>query len=170
VLEEASVNFPISDTPYANNEEIARVLFQIASLLEMMQASPYRIRAYRRAALGVMLLPKQLVDYLGHQEEPPLPGVGERIRGRLAELVNTGHLGVHETLLEEIGEPLLSLLSIRGVGPKTAVRLVRELEVRSLADLAEAARAGRIQQLRGFGPKKESQLGQQVEAILSGAA
>lgn len=158
------------DIPYVTNEEIARVLFQIASLLEMMQANPYRVRAYRRAALGVILLPRQVVDYLGQAEELPLPGVGERIRNRLSELINTGHMGVHETLLEEVGEPVISLLALRGVGPKTAIRLVRELGLTSLHDLAEAARAGKIRELRGFGPKRESQLGEQAEALLSGAA
>lgn len=158
------------DTPAATNEEVARILFQIASILEMTQDNMYRVRAYRRAALATLLLPRPLVDYVAANIEPPLPGVGERIRDRLRELVNTGRMGVYSALLEDLGEPLASLLSLDGVGPRTAVRLVDELQVSSIRDLAEAARRGRISQLRGFGSKREEKLGSQAEALLDGVA
>ena len=158
-------------TPVATNEEVARVLFQLASLLELMQENPYRVRGYRRAALGVLLLPRQLAEYVADDQELPLPGVGERMRGRLVEIVNTGHMGVYETILADLGEPLITLLGLRGVGPKTAMRLMRELQIESLQDLVEAARDGKIQTLRGFGPKREAQIGQQAETLLlEGAA
>lgn len=158
------------DTPAATNEEVARILFQIASILEMTQDNIYRVRAYRRAALATLLLPRPLVDYVAADVEPPLPGVGERIRNRLRELVNTGRMGVYAALLEDLGEPLASLLSLQGVGPRTAVRLVDELQISSIRDLAEAARRGRISTLRGFGSKREAKLGSQAEAFLDGAA
>jgi DNA polymerase (family 10) len=79
-------------------------------------------------------------------------------------------MGLYETLLDELGEPLASLMNMRGVGPKTALRLVRELGVGSIGDLARAAREGRIQTLRGFGPKREAQIGHQAEELLEGAA
>ncbi len=159
-----------SDIPAATNEEVARILFHIASLLELTQDNVYRVRAYRRAALGTLLLPRPLVDYVAAGIEPPLPGVGARIRGRLRELVNTGRMDVYGALLEELGEPMATLLSLHGVGPRTAVRLVEELRIGSLYDLAEAARRGRISELRGFGPKRQEKLGAQAEALLDGAA
>lgn len=154
------------DIPAATNDEVARILFQIASILEMTQDNMYRVRAYRRAALATLLLPRPLVDYIAAGVEPPLPGVGIRIRTRLRELVNTGRMGVYAALLEDLGEPMMSMLSLRGVGPRTAVRLVDELQINSMGDLAEAARRGRIRQLRGFGSKRERALGAQAEARL----
>jgi DNA polymerase (family 10) len=145
-------------TPFITNPEVARILFQIASLLEMTQDNIYRVRAYRRAALGVLLLPQPLVAYYARGEEPPLPGVGVRIRGRLRELMDTGQMGVYETLLDEVGDPIASLLSLNGVGPKTATRLVTELEIASLSDLVHAAKAGKVQKLRGFGARREEAL------------
>lgn len=158
-----------SDIPYPTNDEIARVLFQTASLLELMDDNSYRVRAYRRAGIGVTLLPRPVAEYLMEGLEPPLPGVGERIMGRLHELVNTGQMGVYETFMDEIGEPLASLLAVHGIGPKTAVRLVRELQVNSLAELAEAAKNGKIRELRGFGARREARIAEQAELLLSAA-
>lgn len=157
--------------PFVDNREVARILFQVASLLELTQDNIYRVRAYRRAALGVLLLPQPLVQYLAAGEEPPLPGVGERIRGRLRELTNSGHMGVYETLLEEVGEPVATLLNLHGVGPKTATRLVAELQIGSLDDLVRAAQSGKVRELRGFGPRREEVLRREAEDHLaSGAA
>src|SRR5947209_18350004 len=140
------------------NREAARVLFQIASLLETMECNPFRVRAYRRAALAVLFLPQELSDYVCAGEVPPLDGVGDGLAAKIMDLVNTGHMGVHETLMEEIGEPMASLLSVEGIGPKTAVRLVSGLQVATLDDVAAAAREHRIQSLRGFGEKREQRI------------
>lgn len=159
-----------TDIPFITNQEVARILFQVGSLLETLEGNPYRVRAYRRAALAVLYLPRPLADYFSRDEEAPLPGVGERMRRRLGELVNSGHLGAHDALLEELGEPLVSLLAVNGVGPKTAVRLISELQIASLEDLAAAAQSGRIASLRGFGPKREARIASAVEAHLQSAA
>jgi DNA polymerase (family 10) len=155
---------------FPTNQEIARILFQVATLLSMTQDNFYRVRAYRRAAFGVLNLPKPYADYVVAGERAPLPGVGDRIRGRLYELVNTGHMGVYEALLVELGEPLASLLAVHGIGPKTATRLVQELSIGSLTELVEAAQAGRIRALRGFGPRREEGLARAAEILLEGAA
>jgi len=158
-----------NDTPFVTNDEIARVLFHVASILEMTQDNVYRVRAYRRAALGVVMLPRPLAEYVVRGEDMPLPGVGTRIRGRLQEMVNTGRMGVYAALLDELGEPMVSLLALHGVGPKRARRLVEELEIHSLQELADAAHEGKIQRLYRFGPKIEEQLGQQADEMLEAA-
>ena len=157
-------------TPFVTNDEIARVLFHVASILEMTQDNVYRVRAYRRAALGVVMLPRPLAEYVVRGEDMPLPGVGTRIRGRLQELVNTGHMGVYASLLDELGEPMVSLLALEGVGPKRAKWLVEGLHIQTLQDLADAAETGKIRQLKGFGPKLEEMLGHQAEDMLDRAA
>lgn len=160
---------PEDSTPYVTNAEIARILFHVASILETTQDNIYRVRAYRRAALGILMLQRPLAEYVLDGEEAPLPGVGDRIRGRLKELVNTGQMGVYAALLEDVGEPVVSLLALYGVGPKTAMRLVSELKLNSLQDLVDAAHAGKIRELRGFGKKREAQLAQRAEALLHAA-
>jgi DNA polymerase (family 10) len=149
------------------NAEIARTLFQIGSLLELIECNPFRVRAYRRAALAVLFLPRQAIDYVSGGEPVPLPGVGDGLQAKIYDLLNTGHMGVHDTLLEEIGEPLASLLTVEGIGPKTAIRLVSELQVQSLHDVARAAEEHRIQALRGFGPKREQRIAQAIQSAIA---
>jgi len=158
------------DTPFITNQEIARVLFQIGALLETMEGNPLRVRAYRRAALGVLFLPRPLVDYVACHQDLPVSGLGDWLRQRLYDLVNTGHIDAHAALLDEIGEPMATLLGIEGVGPKTAIRLISELGVGSLEDLRDAADTGRIQELRGFGAKRQKELGRRATERLALAA
>jgi DNA polymerase (family 10) len=159
-----------TDTPFITNQEIARVLFQTGALLELLECNPFRVRAYRRAALNILYLGKPFAEYVTTESAPELPGIGEGMRRKLLDLVNTGHMETHDVLVEEIGEPLASLLHVEGVGPRTALRLVSELQISNLQELDEAAAAGRIQTLRGFGPKREARIGEAVRAHLSGIA
>src|SRR5579859_7939176 len=157
---------PDQDTPFVTNDEIACVLFQVASMLSIFHENRFRVRAYRRAALGVLLLPRPLAEYVFENRKLPLPGVGHRLTSHLRELVNTGHFGVYDELLEDFGEPLTTLLTVPGVGPKTAIRLMRELNVDSVRALVEAARDGKIRELRGFGPRSEANLARRAERLL----
>jgi DNA polymerase (family 10) len=148
-----------------SNQDAAKTLFGVASLLESQGANPYRVRAYRRAALGLMRLTipaEQLTDQDGQLN---LPWLGPRLRRKLGELLMMGRMQFHVELIAELPPAVRELLSVPGVGPKTAERLIRELDVRSVEQLAEAARRGRLRTLRGIGQVRERQLGEAASAL-----
>lgn len=159
----------LDTAPLISNAEVARSLFQVAALLELMECNPFRVRAYRRAALAVLLHHRSVAEAVASGEALTLPGVGDGLSARIVSLVNTGHMGVHDTLLEEIGEPMATLLSVEGIGPRTAIRLVSELGVANLSDVVSAARDGRIRELRGFGPRREERIARAAEGLLGAA-
>ena len=143
-----------------SNQDAARTLFGVASLLESQGANPYRVRAYRRAALSLLRLAipaEQLTDADGQLN---LPWLGPRLRRKLGELLTMGRMQFHVELVAELPPALRELLSVPGVGPKTAERLIRELDIRSVAQLAEAASQGRLRTLRGIGETRERRLGE----------
>ena len=72
------------------------------------------------------------------------PGIGKDLAGRIREIALTGDCAIRQELLTEFPETLLEVLRLQGVGPKTVAVLYKELRIKSLADLAEAAKAGRI--------------------------
>ncbi len=140
-----------------DNADIARVFGQIADLLEIKGANPFKIRAYRNAADIVATTPEQIVD-LADEDLLDIPGIGRDLAAKMRELADRGTLAYHEELLQELPRTLIELLDLPGLGPRTVARLYDELAITSLDELETAARNGRIRGLRGLGAKREEQL------------
>ena len=138
------------------NVEIAKIFEQVADLLEIQEANPFRVRAYRTAAQTVRGLPHALHELVAQgQDLSQLPGIGRDLAGKIAEIVHTGRL----PLLEEIGVQtppgLLGLLEVPGLGPKRVRALRDALGIANRGDLLRAARAQRVRSVPGFGEKTE---------------
>ncbi len=138
-----------------DNTSVARVLGQIADLLELKGENPFKIRAYRNAADVVAHAAEQVRD-LDEAGLRTWGGIGKDLAARIHEIATTGDCQVRRDLLKEFPVTLLDVLALQGVGPKTAGRLFQEVGVTSLEDLEAAARAGRIRGLKGMGARKEA--------------
>jgi DNA polymerase (family 10) len=148
------------------NTAIARVFQDMADLLELKGENVFKIRAYQRAARTIEHLPKEIEIMLQEGEDlQTIPGVGEAIAKKTIELVSTGKLHVYEELKSEFPEGLTTLLEIPGIGPKTANRLSTELEVKSVDDLEQAIKDGRVAGLFRLGDKTADNILQQIEAM-----
>jgi DNA polymerase (family 10) len=133
------------------------VFAEIADLLEIKGANPFKIRAYRNAADTVAHLGTPLVS-LTADERRGIPGIGKDLAAKITELLETGTAAYHQELLQEFPPTILDLLRLQGVGPKTVALLYSGLGIRTLDDLQAAAKDGRIRELKGMGAKKESQI------------
>jgi DNA polymerase (family 10) len=139
------------------NLAIARVLAEIADLLEIKNENGFKIRAYRNAADTIVHHPDR-VAALSPADRLALPGIGRDLAAKIAELVDTGSIPYHQALLEEFPPTILDLLHLPGIGPKTVALFYHQLGIRSLGDLESAVREGRLRQLKGMGAKKEAQI------------
>src|SRR5688572_24171296 len=137
------------------NLAVARVLNEIADLLEIKNENPFKIRAYRNAAETVAHLGTSLAG-LTADERRGIPGIGKDLAARIGELIETGSSPYHQDLLKEFPPTVLDLLRLQGVGPKTVALLYHGLQISTLEELAAAARDGRIRALKGMGAKKEA--------------
>ena len=149
------------------NRDIAAVLFNIATILDMAQDNIYRIRAYRRAARRMLVLPEEATAILTRGEELPLPGVGQRIRRKLGELILSDSLRFYDELLDDQPEHVRALMSLDGVGPRTAQRLHDELGITTAAEVIRAAEGAKIQALFGFGVRRETLLAGAARAVMA---
>ncbi len=142
-----------------HNNDIAVVFEEIADLLEIDQANPFRIRAYRNAARTVQGLGEEIGDLLrkGYNLDQ-LPGIGEALAEKIAEIVRTGKCQALEKLRKESGKGLVDLLHIPGLGPKRVAILYHELDVQTPQQLLRAIKDGRLRHLRGFGEKTEQNI------------
>ena len=138
-----------------DNRAVARVLREIADLLEIKNDNPFKIRAYRNAGDIVANHPHAVaaLDTEGLRE---IPGIGKDLAARILEVAESGSCAYHRELVAEFPPSVLDLLHLQGVGPKTVATLYRELHVRTIEDLEQAAAAGRIRAIRGMGQKKEA--------------
>ena len=138
-----------------DNAAIARVLNEIADLLEIKDENPFKIRAYRGAGETVADEPEPVAT-MTPQSRLALPGIGKDLAAKIGELVETGTIAYHQQLLQEFPPTILDLLRLQGVGPKTVARLFREIGVSTLEALEGAATDGRIRRMKGMGPRKEA--------------
>jgi DNA polymerase (family 10) len=140
-----------------DNLAIARVLREIADLLEIKNDNAFKIRAYRNGADIVANHPHALA-LLDGAALRGIPGIGKDLAARIVEIAATGDAEYHRELIAEFPPTILDLLSLQGVGPKTVATLYRELNIRTLDDLERACGDGRIRSLKGMGAKKEALL------------
>ncbi|VTZ25062.1 DNA polymerase type-X / 3'-5' exodeoxyribonuclease [Methylocella tundrae] len=87
-----------------------------------------------------------------------MPGIGKDLAGKIAAIVTTGKFDLLESLKDELPGDLGEIAALPGLGPKRVKLLYDKLGVRSIEDLYRAAKAGRLRELRGFGPKSEAKL------------
>lgn len=145
-----------------DNRTLAQVFTEIADLLEIKGDNAFKIRAYRSAADTIGPWPEP-VARLGDQQLRELPGIGKDLAAKIRELGETGACAYHQELLQVFPPTILDLLRLQGVGPKTVARLYSALNIRSVDELAAAARQGRLRELKGMGAKKEALILKAVE-------
>lgn len=153
-----------------HNADIAAIFEEIADLLEIQGANPFRIRAYRNAArtLGELSQDVRMLVEKG-DDLKRLPGIGDDLSARIREIVATGSCSLLARLHTELPPAVVELLKIPGLGPKRVKALHHDLEVQTVEQLYRAARDGRIRALPGFGEKTELNILQAVEAHVSQA-
>lgn len=153
--------------PQVTNRQIAEVLSGIADLLEAQNGNPYRIQAYRNAARGVLDLPEPAADMLARGETLPIPGLGERLRSRIAELIQLGSMTFQNGLcMQTLPAGVRALMAVEHIGPYTAIRLHEELGIDSPKKLWWAAHQQQIRKLPGFGVRSEARLKEAAEKLL----
>jgi len=150
------------------NASIAVVLDEIADLLDIQGANPFRVRAYRNAARSISDLGTE-VDALIEQGTPitDIAGIGEDLAKRIVEIQHTGTCDVLKQLHAELSPAITQLLKIPALGPRRVKTLYYDLHIQNLEQLLDAANAGLIRGLPGFGEKTERRIAQTVQSRLA---
>ncbi|TET18092.1 MAG: DNA polymerase/3'-5' exonuclease PolX, partial [Dehalococcoidia bacterium] len=148
-----------------NNKEIAKVFQDIADLLELKGENPFKIRAYQKVVRSIEHLPVEMEQLVAEDKLKEIPGVGEAITKKITELVTTGHLGYYEKLKAEFPEGISTLLDLPGIGPKTAMLLAKELDIKSVDELEAATVGGKVTSLPRMGDKTAENILHQIQAL-----
>ncbi len=149
------------------NQEIAKIFDEIANLLELKGENPFRIRAYRRAALNIEGLTKN-IEELPHEDLLKIPGIGQDLAGKIDEYIKTGAIQSHEKLKKEIPGGLSTLLSIPGLGPKTSKLLYEKLKITNIDELEKFASEHKLAGLPGIKEKTEDNILKGIDMLKRG--
>jgi DNA polymerase (family 10) len=148
-----------------HNADIAAIFGEIADLLEIRGENPFRIRAYRNAARTIAEFGKDIKTLFDRGSElPKLPGIGDDLGAKIHEIATTGTCRLYERLHKEFPPAISELLRIPGLGPKRVKVLHDRLQIRTLDELRQFARAGQVRELPGFGAKTEARILQALVA------
>ncbi|MCA9047101.1 MAG: DNA polymerase/3'-5' exonuclease PolX [Planctomycetaceae bacterium] len=138
------------------NDQIAAVFEQLADLLEIQNANPFRIRAYRNAARTVSSTAESFSSLVeAGADLTEYSGIGKDLAKQIADIVHTGQHPLLSELREQVPSGVLDMLRIPGVGPKKVSVFFHELHLKSLDELREAAEAGKLASVKGFGRKTQ---------------
>ena len=143
--------------------QIASVLEEIATLLELKDENPFKIRAYANAARSLETFGGNLSDLQDEEALAKIPGIGKAIAAKIKELAATGKLKYVEELRSEFPAAILELFSISGLGAKKIKALYEQLHISSIEQLREACESGKVAQLPGFGETTQTKICDAIE-------
>lgn len=141
-----------------DKKEIAEIFEEIATLLELKQANPFRIRAYRNGARAILGLDEDLETVIREKRLTELEGIGDDLADKITTLAAKGRLPFYEKLKKSIPSGLLEMMQVHGLGSKKIKLLYSKLKIKSVAALKKACKEGKLAKLRGFGPKTEQNI------------
>ena len=142
--------------------QIAEVLEQIATLLELKDENPFKIRAYANAARAIDAWGGNMADLQDEEALKKMPGIGKAIASKVKELAATGSLPYLEELRAEFPPTIIELFAIPGLGARKIKALYEKLQVSSIEQLQQACQSGRVAALPGFGETTQTKLGQAI--------
>ena len=149
------------------NREIARMFDAIADIMEIKQENPFKIRAYRKAALNLHGFTRDL-EQLSHKEILEIPGVGADLAAKIEEYLQSGAMTSYEQLKGEIPAGVFTLLAVPGLGPRTAKTIYDQTGVASLEELEQAAAQHKLAGIRGIQQKTEENILKGIAAVKRG--
>ena len=154
------------------NAEVARVLQQIADMLEFKNENQFKYRSYQMAAetIGSMGTPiAEIAERGGAAELQQIPGIGKTISTQILEIIQSGKSPYFEELTKDIPASVLDLRRVSGIGLKTAQLLFRDFSIKSLAELKSFAEDGGLASVPGLGEKTLARVKASLARILDEA-
>ena len=150
----------------STNQEVARLLKELATLTELDEGSPnaFRVRAYQNAERAVASLERDVAE-LSESDLAKVKGIGKSIAGRIRQYVDDGRIDKLEELREKHPASKVELMKVPGLGPKTVQLLADELGITDLDGLAAGLEDGTVANLPGLGEKTVDNLRQGIEKL-----
>lgn len=137
---------------------VARALRELGLRLELQGENPFKVRAYEAGARALEEAVGELPELIASGRLGELRGIGDALARKIGELHATGHTPLLDRLRAELPETILELVEVPELGPRKVAALHAALGIASRAELEAACRAGRVREVKGFGPRAEQRI------------
>lgn len=141
-----------------DKKQVAEIIDEIGTLLELKGENPFKSRAYHTAARAIAALTEDFEALVERQELHTIRGIGKSIAEKITELATTGKLPYYDQLKASLPPGLLDMLKIQGLGPKRVILLYKKLKIKSIEELQKACETHRLAKIKGFGDKTEQNI------------
>lgn len=148
-----------------DKKQVAEILEEIGTLLELKGENPFKCRAYHNASRIVAALTKDLATLIESGDLQKVKGIGEGLAEKITEVVQTGKLKYYDDLKKSLPEGLVEMLGIQGLGPKRVKLLYDKLKIKTIDQLKESAEKHKLAKLEGFGEKTEENILKGIELL-----
>ena len=151
------------------NKRLAEIFNAIADMMEIEEEKRiFEIKAYRKAALSIESMSEDISHIYkssGIEGLMEIDGVGTGIAKKIKEYEETGKVSKYEEYKKRFPFDILALISVQGIGPKTAYLLYKNLGVKTLDDLKKAVSKHKIQKMEGLGEKTEKKIAEGLNVL-----
>ncbi len=151
-----------------DQNQVAAILSEIGTLLELQGENAFRCNAYHNAARAIQQLDVPLADLVAADKLRTIPGIGETLRDKITTLVTTGSLKFYDDLRAKTPPGLLQILRIPALGPKKVKSLHDQLGIDTIEKLKAACAAGQVAELKGFGAKTQQKILEGIDFLGQG--
>ena len=149
-----------------SNEEIAELFENMATLLEMKGDTVFKIRAYQRAARTIGHLSFPLEQAVRDEVDlKKIPGIGKAISEKTQEYLDTGRIRAYDELVGELPDGVLTLMTIPGIGPKSAMLITQELGVSTIEGIEKAIHDGSLAALPRMGRRTAQNILRHIQTL-----
>ncbi|PIU44717.1 MAG: histidinol-phosphatase [Ignavibacteriales bacterium CG07_land_8_20_14_0_80_59_12] len=148
-----------------NKKDVAHLLEEIGTLLELKNENPFKVRAYHNAARIINGLIENLEELVANGQLRSIKGIGEGLAEKITEFVRTGRLPYYEELKKSLPPGLEEMLAIPGLGPKRIKALYDTLDISMIGELEYACHENRLLDLEGFGIKMQENILKGIEQV-----
>ena len=138
----------------SNNIKVVNIFSNIASILEILDENPFKIRAYKKAINSILELDTDLIEFHSRGTLTDINGVGKDLAKKVEEFLDTGEIEYYEKIKEKVPLEIINLLKIQGVGPKFLATVFKEYGIKNIDDFEESINSEDILRIKGIGKKK----------------
>ncbi len=149
--------------PY-HNHEIGKIISKLADLLDISGENQFKVRAYRNAAQSISNSSQSIPDMIKQGKDiSKIPGIGKSIAEKVKEYIETGHIKRLDDVEKKVPGELTEMIKMTQLGPSRVKSLYKELKIKNINDLEEAAKKNKIKNLEGFGQKTQDNILKEIQ-------